>query len=85
VLLLKHLKEPVQVVVFFLDVQDHPDTKQQADILAPKVSDIPALMLLGQNGEEDKGWRGLPFWWLVVVTPRSAVTSIFANDEPSVS
>jgi hypothetical protein len=64
---------------------DNPDTKQQADTLAPKVSDIPALMLLRQNGEEDKGWRGLPFWWPVIVTPRSAITSIFANDEPTVS
>ena len=25
---------------------DNPDTKQQADILAPKVNDIPALMLV---------------------------------------
>jgi hypothetical protein len=64
---------------------DNPDTKQQADILAPKVRDIPALMLLRQNGEEAKGWRGLAFWWPVIVTPRSAVTSIFANDEPSVA
>lgn len=64
---------------------DNPDTKQQADILAPKVKDIPALMLLRQNGEEAKGWRGLAFWWPVIVTPRSAVTSIFANDEPSVA
>lgn len=62
---------------------DNPDTKQQADILGPKVKDIPALMLLRQNGDEGKGWRGLPFWWPVIVTPRSAVTSIFANDEPS--
>jgi hypothetical protein len=64
---------------------NNPDTKQQADVLSPKVHDIPALMLLRQNGEEAKGWRGLPFWWPVIVTPRSAVTSIFANDEPSVS
>ena len=64
---------------------NNPDTKQQADILAPKVDDIPALMLLRQNGEEAKGWRGLPFWWPVIVTPRSAVTSIFASDEPTVS
>jgi len=43
----------------------NPDTKQQADILGTKVRDIPALMLLRQNGEEEKGWRGLPFWWPV--------------------
>jgi len=64
---------------------NNPDTKQQADVLAPKVADIPALMLLRQNGEEAKGWRGLPFWWPVIVTPRSAITSIFANDGPAVN
>ena len=62
---------------------DNPDTKQQADILRPKVNDIPALMLFRQEGEAEKGWRDLPFWWPVILTPRSAVTSIFANDEPS--
>jgi hypothetical protein len=64
---------------------NNPDTKQQADVLAPRVDDIPALILLRQNGDEGKGWRGLPFWWPVIVTPRSAVTSFFANDEPSVA
>jgi hypothetical protein len=64
---------------------NNPDTKQQADILVPKVDDIPALMLLRQNGEETQGWRGLPFWWPVIMTPKSAVTSIFANDEPSIA
>jgi hypothetical protein len=62
---------------------DNPDTKQQADILGSKVNDIPALMLLRQNGEVAKGWRDLSFWWPVIVTPKSAVTSIFANDEPA--
>lgn len=62
-----------------------PDTKQQIDALGSKVDDIPALMLFRQNGEESKGWRDLPFWWPVIVTPTSAVTSIFATDEVSVS
>jgi hypothetical protein len=60
-----------------------PDTKQQADLLGAKVNDIPALMLLRQNGEEANGWRDLPFWWPVIVTPKSAVTSIFATDVPT--
>lgn len=64
---------------------DNPDTKQQSDMLGAKVNDLPALMLLRQNGEEAKGWRGLPFWWPVIVTPKSAVTSIFANGEPTMS
>jgi hypothetical protein len=64
---------------------DNVYQKQQANNLGSKVNDIPALMLIRQNGEETQGWRGLAFWWPVIVTPRSAVTSIFANDEPSVA
>jgi hypothetical protein len=59
---------------------DAPDTKQQADEANAKSIDIPALMLLRQNGKEEKGWRGLPFWWPVVVTPRNAITSVFAAE-----
>jgi hypothetical protein len=57
-----------------------PDTKQQG-LARSKAEDIPTLMLLRQNGEESKGWRGLPFWWPVIVTPRTAATAIFATDE----
>lgn len=58
-----------------------PDTKQQKDLARTKAEDIPVLMLLRQNGDEAKGWRGLPFWWPVIVTPRTGITAIFANDE----
>jgi hypothetical protein len=61
---------------------DAPDTKQQADEASVKAADIAALMLLRQNGKEEKGWRGLPFWWPVVVTPRNAITSVFAAEAP---
>src|SRR6266851_1979950 len=57
-----------------------PDTKQQG-LARSKAEDTPTLMLLRQNGEEAKGWRGLPFWWPVIVTPRTAATAIFATDE----
>lgn len=56
-----------------------PDTKQQKDVAREKAEDIPVLMLLRQNGDEDRGWRGLPFWWPVIMTPRSSVTAIFAS------
>jgi hypothetical protein len=58
-----------------------PDTKQQKDLARTNAADIPVLMLLRQNGDEAKGWRGLPFWWPVIMTPRSGVTAIFATDE----
>lgn len=57
-----------------------PDTKQQAELAQLNAIDIPVLMLLRQNGDEDLGWRGLPFWWPVIVPQSSAVTSIFATD-----
>jgi hypothetical protein len=58
-----------------------PDTKQQKDSALIRAQDIPVLMLLRQNGEEARGWRGLPFWWPVILTPRAAATVIFATDE----
>jgi hypothetical protein len=58
-----------------------PDTKQQKDAALARAQDIPALLLLRQNGDEAKGWRGLPFWWPVILTSRSAATVVFANRE----
>lgn len=62
-----------------------PDTKQQSDVATRNAEDAPVLMLFRQNGEESKGWRGLPFWWPVIVPPKNAVTSIFATDQALVS
>lgn len=58
-----------------------PDTKQQKDLARTKAEDIPVLMLLRQNGEEGRGWRDLPFWWPVIMTPRTGITAIFATEE----
>lgn len=58
-----------------------PDTKQQKELARAKADDIPVLMLLRQNGTEEKQWRGLPFWWPTVLTPASATTVIFATEE----
>jgi len=58
-----------------------PDTKQQKDLARSKADEIPVLMLLRQNGTEEKQWRGLPFWWPVILTPKSSATVIFATQE----
>jgi hypothetical protein len=58
-----------------------PDTKQQKDAARLRAQDIPVLMLLRQNGDEAKGWRGLPFWWPVIVTPAGGITAIFSNSQ----
>jgi hypothetical protein len=60
-----------------------PDTKQQADMAREKADHAPVLMLLRQDGEEAQGWKGLPFWWPVILPPQSAVTSIFAGSVPA--
>ncbi len=60
-----------------------PDTKQQADYVEQQAKHMPALMLMRQNGAESDGWRGLPFWWPVIVPQQDAVTSVFAAEAPA--
>ena len=62
-------------------LSDAPDTKQQA---AEAGGDIPLLIMLRQNGAQTDGWRDLPFWWPVIIPPAKAVTSIFADEAPSI-
>jgi hypothetical protein len=57
--------------------------KQQENRAREKAATVPVLMLLRQKGSEDKGWRGLPFWWPVIVVSRDAVTSVFAAEAPA--
>jgi len=58
---------------------DAPDTKQQSDEARGKAKGVPVLMLMRQNGLENDGWRGLPFWWPVIVVPANAITCVFAG------
>jgi hypothetical protein len=58
-----------------------PDTKQQKLLALAKSDEIPALMLLRQNGDQAMEWRGLPFWWPVILTPKAAPPVIFATKE----
>lgn len=55
-----------------------PDTKQQRDLAESIGEGIPVLSMMRQRGTEEDGWRGLPFWWPVVMVPRHAVTSIYS-------
>ena len=59
---------------------DAPDTPQEEGKIAKETAeDIPILLLLRQNGSEDNGWRGSPFWWPVLMAPRDTRTAIFAG------
>jgi hypothetical protein len=41
--------------------------------------DTPMLMLFRQNGREEKGWRGSPFYWPLLWVPASTPVAIYAN------
>ena len=55
-----------------------PDTKQQQNVADVKGTDAPVLSMLRQNGTEQDGWRGLPFWWPVIRVPDRATTAVYA-------
>ena len=38
---------------------------------------MPVLILLRQNGEEKKGWRGAPFYWPSLMLPANLTPAIF--------
>jgi hypothetical protein len=60
---------------------DAPDTTHQEGRIARSVAiHIPMLMLFRQNGAEDRGWRGTPFYWPVIWAPQNTRTTIFAHE-----
>lgn len=58
---------------------DNPEFDQKP---AKEVAiDIPAILLIRENGNEEKdGWKGSPFWWPVILTPLNTLTTIFASE-----
>ncbi len=60
---------------------DSPDTSQREGVIAREVAtDLPMLMLFRQNGQEEQGWRGTPFFWPVIWVPTNVKTAIFAQE-----
>jgi hypothetical protein len=60
---------------------DSPDTAStEGEIARNTAIDIPMLMLFKQNGLIEDGWKGAPFWWPVLFTPRNTQTVVFARD-----
>jgi len=60
---------------------DAPDTPQDEGTVSKNIAiNIPALVLIQQNGKEELGWRGAPFWWPILVVPKNVRTVIFASD-----
>lgn len=62
----------------FSDVPYQSHLKSQAQ---EKAENVPVLMMFRQDGDDALGWKGLPFWWPVILTPRLSTTMIFANSQ----
>ncbi|MGA2624230.1 MAG: Z1 domain-containing protein [Bacteroidota bacterium] len=60
---------------------DSPDTTRTEGAVARRVAiDIPMLVLIRQNGLEEQGWRGIPFYWPVIIAQQNIRTAIFAHE-----
>jgi hypothetical protein len=60
---------------------DAPDTAQREGAIARRVAiDIPMLIMIRQNGTEEQGWKGVPFYWPVIMAQESIPVSIFAHE-----
>lgn len=60
---------------------DAPDTtRTEGDVARRVATDMPMLMLIKQNGAEEHGWRGTPFYWPVIWAPQNIQTAIFAHE-----
>ncbi len=59
-------------------LSNSPTTKQQHDFAAEVARTNPVLYLMRQSGTEERGWRGLGFWWPVVQVPSSATPALYA-------
>ena len=58
-----------------------PDTASTEGRLAREIAtDSPMLMLFRQNGTEEQGWMGAPFYWPLLYTSGSVPTTIYANE-----
>ena len=42
--------------------------------------DNPILFMLRQEGREEKGWRGTPFYWPVIRAQKRAPTTIYTAE-----
>jgi hypothetical protein len=58
---------------------DAPHTMQDRATIRKIIGHQPILVLSRQDGREEEGWRGTPFWWPVLFAPARAAPSVFAS------
>lgn len=56
-----------------------PDDGRELQIAKDLAMDKPCIIFTRQNGYQENGWRGHPFWWPVIITPLNTQIAIFAN------
>ncbi len=57
-----------------------PDTASSEGAIAKQTcTDSPMLMLFRQNGLEEQGWKGAPFYWPLLYASGNVPTTIYAN------
>lgn len=57
-----------------------PDTATSEGAVARTTAkDSPMLMLFRQNGNEDRGWKGAPFYWPLLWAPANTPVAIYAS------
>lgn len=60
---------------------DAPDTAQREGTIARRVAiDMPMLIMIRQNGMEEQGWKGTPFYWPIIMAQQNIPLSIFAHE-----
>lgn len=58
-----------------------PDSEKTEGQLATQYAiNHPILFLLRQNGAEEKGWRGTPFYWPVIRAQKNTPTAIYTAE-----
>lgn len=63
-----------------IQYSNSPDTATKEGQTAREFAkDSPMLMLFRQNGAEEHGWKGAPFYWPLVWTPANTPVAIYAN------
>jgi len=60
---------------------DAPDSGQREGAIARQVAiNSPMLIMIRQNGLEEQGWRGVPFYWPVIMAQQNIQLAIFAHE-----
>jgi hypothetical protein len=58
-----------------------PDSeKTEGQLAKTHAIETPILFLLRQNGSEEKGWRGTPFYWPIVRAQTKAPTAVYTAE-----